>query len=73
MKFISLNYDDAHKVVDSNRFLNWDGWDIVTRRKSPGAWMDKRGIFADGQWWLQFRYPVRSNGTWEVPDIYVNR
>lgn len=73
MKFLTLGYDEAHDLVESNRFLSWDGWDIVTRRKSDAAWADKRGVFVDGQWWLQFRYPLRSDGTWGVPDIYANR
>ncbi len=72
MKYVQVDYDTAHNIVDNNQFLSWDGWDITTKRKSPNGYSDKRGVFADGEWWLQFRYPLRDDGTWKVPDIYVN-
>lgn len=72
MKYATLDYDAAHEVVERNRFLSWDGYDIVTHRKSENGYTNKRGVFKDGEWWLQFRYSLRPNGTWEVPEIYVN-
>lgn len=71
MKYVTLDYDTAHAVVEQNRFLSWDGYDIVTRRKSPNGFSDKRGRFVNNEWWIEFRYPLRNDGSWKVPDIYA--
>ena len=71
MKYKTLDYDEAHKIVEGNRFLRWDGWDIVTWRKDASGFMDTRGKFNRGAWGIEFRYPVRDDGTWKVPFAYV--
>jgi hypothetical protein len=76
MKYDVLDYDTAHKVVEGNRFLSWDGYDIVTWRKDAAGWMDPRGKFKPGRtggsWGIEFRYPLQDNGTWKVPTLYVD-
>jgi hypothetical protein len=72
MKYAVVDYASAHEIVERNMFLEWDGWDITTRRKSENGFSDKRGVFKNGEWWLQFRYPLRNDGTWKIPEIYVN-
>lgn len=71
MKYDVLDYDSAHAVVDGNRFLEWDGYDIVTWRKDASGWMDPRGQFKNGVWGIQFRYSLRDDGTWRIPRPYV--
>lgn len=71
MKYVTLGYDEAHKVVDTNRFLNWDGFTITTWRKDPAGYSDRRGEFHRGSWGITFRYPLRADGTWKVPENYV--
>ena len=70
MKSVMLNYDTAHEVVERNRFLSWDGWDIVTWRRDARGYSDKRGQFRDG-WGILFRYPVTDSGEWKIPENYV--
>jgi hypothetical protein len=72
MKYVTLDYDQAHKVEETNHFLSWNGYDIVTHRRSANGYSDKRGVFRDGEWWLQFRYPMTDKGLWKVPEIYVS-
>jgi hypothetical protein len=76
MKYQTLDYDTAHAVVDGNRFLAWDGWDIVTWRKDAEGWMDTRGKFKQGRkngaWGIEFRYPLQDDGTWRIPTPYVD-
>lgn len=77
MKYDVLDYDTAHKVVDNNRFLEWDGWDIVTWRKDAAGFTNTRGKFRKGRngggaWGIEFRYPVQADGTWKVPTSYVD-
>jgi hypothetical protein len=66
------DYDTAHKIVEDNKFLEWDGYDITTWRKNPGALMDRRGAFRDGAWGLLYRYPLQDDGTWNIPEIYYD-
>ena len=72
MKLASLDYATAHEVVERNKFLSWDGWDIVTWRKDPRGYSDRRGKFMNNAWGILFRYTVQPNGTWRVPENYVN-
>lgn len=78
MQFTNLNYDQAHRVVSRNRFLRWDGWDITTWRADAAGFMDTRGKFMPGKngkagrWGIEFRYPVRADGTWSIPTNYVD-
>jgi len=71
MIYSTLSYDEAHKIVESNRFLEWDGWSINTWRADPKGFSDVRGEFRDGQWCIIFRYPVKTDGTWSIPNSYV--
>lgn len=71
MKYVTLSHDEAHTVVEANRFLKWDGYDITTWRKDPAGYYDRRGEFQRGSWGITFRYPLRDDGTWKVPANYV--
>jgi hypothetical protein len=72
MKYASLDYDKAHTVVEGNRLLSWDGFDIITWRKDAAGFMDTRGKFRRGTWGIEFRYPLQGDGTWKVPVAYVD-
>lgn len=71
MNYITLDYDAAHEAVDNNRFLEWDGWTITTFRKNPRGYSDPRGKFVRGSWGIEYRYPVRNDGTWRIPSNYA--
>lgn len=73
MKYVSLDYDQAHAVQARNRFLEWDGWDLVTFRADPRGYTKQNGKFKNGVWGLEFRYPLNENGVWLVPEAYVTR
>lgn len=57
-------------VVDQNKALSWDGWDVVDRKYYPQAWKNKDGVFVKGKWYLQRKYEVTSEG-WHVPKKFV--
>lgn len=71
MKYDILNYDEAHSLVARNRFLRWDGYDIVTFKPNPKGFIDRRGQYRKGVWGIEFRYPLKDNGTWSVPESYA--
>lgn len=71
MNYKTLDYDAAHDLVAKNRFLRWEGWNIVTWKPNPRGYTDKRGQFRNGSWGIQYTYPLRSDGSWRIPDTYV--
>jgi hypothetical protein len=68
MKINSL--EQAEKIVENNKSLTWDGWNIVQLTKSPTAWMKPEGIRKDNEWFLQKHYNLSEEG-WELPAKFV--
>ena len=66
-----LDYDQADNVVETNRSLYWDGWDIVSWVRNPNGATNIRGMFRDGSWGIAKYFRMNSNGEWAVPDKYV--
>lgn len=64
------SYDYAHKMVENNKFLTWDGWDIVETKPSAGAEYKENGALIDGVWHYRNVFPVTEKG-WEVPNKYA--
>lgn len=73
MEYASITLDEAEAVVSRNRFLSWDGWTITTWRKDERGEYDRRGQRRRGKWGILFRYPVQNDGTYRIPQSYVNR
>lgn len=67
---IIINYEQAHDVVKNNKFLHWDGWDIVDFKFDANAEYDKRGIRYKNRWGFEKRYSPDHEG-WKVPQRYV--
>jgi hypothetical protein len=69
---VYVDYDMAHKIVDSRPNLYWDGWTIVEWRRDSEGFFNKNGSFRNGQWGRTMRrMDVSSSGTWKVPAKYV--
>jgi hypothetical protein len=64
------SYEKAHKIVDSNRSLFWDGWTIVEFKPSRDSVTSKNAIFKNGRWGYSKRFEPGENG-WKVPGKYV--
>lgn len=71
MKFSDVDYNTAHKIVDSNKNLSWNGWTIIEWKKNPDGYWNKFGSFRNGSWGVERKMPVQDNGTWRVPVKYV--
>jgi hypothetical protein len=67
---ITINYEQAHDVVKNNKFLHWDGWDIVDFKTDANAEFDKRGIRYNNRWGFEKRFSPDHEG-WKVPKRYV--
>jgi hypothetical protein len=57
-------------IVENNDSLSWNGWDVLQFTKSPSAWMKPEGVFKDGNWFIQKRFPISESG-WEIPQKLV--
>jgi len=64
--------EEMEKIVDSFRFLYWDGWDVIQTFPSDKARTSKRGIFKNGRWYLHNRYRPGAKG-WNIPDKLINK
>lgn len=64
------NYKYAHKIVNENRSLSWDGWNIVEFKPNPDAYFMEKGAFVNGKWGVKNVFPITEQG-WKVPKKYV--
>lgn len=69
---ININYEQAHKVVDSNKNLMWIGWDIIEYRYDNDAMYEKNSMRINGRWAKIKTYSL-DNAGWKVPDKYALR
>ena len=58
------------QIVDSNKNLDWSGWDVVERKLSPIGELSEDGVRIDGKWYSQKVYKLELSG-WNIPDKYV--
>ncbi|CAB5221906.1 hypothetical protein UFOVP359_128 [uncultured Caudovirales phage] len=64
------DYEQAHSIVQANKNLFWDGWNIVDWKADTLGEMSKDGMLRDGKWGLYKVYSPNENG-WEVPSRYA--
>lgn len=62
--------EQMEDIVDSRKFLHWDGWTVVHTFPSEKARTSKHGIFRNGRWYIQKRYELTIRG-WEVPSKII--
>lgn len=63
---LKLNYDAAHRFVDSYPPARWDGWDILIFKPTPAGASHSRGAFVNGQWGIQTRVSPDAEGNWKL-------
>lgn len=68
--FVS-NLDQMEQIVSSQKNLFWDGWTVVERTPNKEAMMDPKGVFINGNWYIQKRF-VPSRDGWKIPNKYVS-
>jgi hypothetical protein len=65
-----IGYEEAHAIVEKNKNLYWDGWNIIDWKADSLGEMSKGGLLKDGKWGFYKTYEPNENG-WEVPVKYV--
>lgn len=59
--------EEMEEIVDSFKFLYWDGWTVVQTFQSDKARTSRKGIFRRGRWYLHKRYEPTEKG-WNIPE-----
>lgn len=65
-----ITYEQAHDIVENNKSLHWDGWDIVEFKKDNSAEYHPKGVRRNGIWGFTKRYSPNDEG-WRLPNKYV--
>lgn len=70
MIMLVSSLDEMEKIVQRNRNLRWEGWDVWFSYPSEKARTSKFGVRIKGEWHLQRCIPVTEEG-WHIPRKYV--
>ena len=68
MKINSL--EQMETIVENNKSLFWDGWNVKEVTPSQTGWTKTNGVFRDNKWFIQKNYSVGYDG-WEIPNKFV--
>ncbi len=66
---IVSSLSQMENLVDKNKNLSWDGWDVVSYAKKSNSEFMNNGSFNrnNGKWYTKTVYPCHENG-WNIPD-----
>ena len=73
MKMVNINYNTAHRIVDKNADLFWNGWTISEWKKNPDGYFKTNGLFKNNSWGIKKDFLIKEDGTWDVPAKYMAR
>ena len=68
MKINSL--EEMETIVENNKSLLWDGWNVKEITPSPTGWTKPSGMFRNNEWFIQKHYNLRYDG-WDIPNKFV--
>lgn len=64
--------ETMEKIVENNKTLSWDGWNVIESKPSPTGWMDTAGAYVNGVWTTRKIFAL-SDGGWEIPTKFVGK
>lgn len=70
IKMLIKSLEQMESIVEKNKMLSWDGWDVVKSEPNNAGWRFPNGKFIKGKWYVQRRFSLTSRG-WELPDKLV--
>lgn len=73
MPSFELDYDSANKFVDKNKSKGffWDGYTLIKWTPGHNGYMEKNGMYRNGQWGYATKFRMTNQGTWKLSDKYV--
>ena len=66
---IVKNLNTMEKIVNKNKNLIWNGWDVIDLKESNVAKSSLLGIRIKDKWYLHRTYKLDRNG-WDIPNKY---
>jgi hypothetical protein len=63
------NLEDMQLIVNRNKDLSWDGWDVVHHSPSLEAEFSDDGIFKNNKWYKRKIFFLTEIG-WKIPDSF---
>lgn len=63
--------ETMEKIVEKNKKLGWQGWDVVFSYPSEKARTSKFGARVNDVWHMQRIFKLGSDG-WHIPKDYIN-
>jgi hypothetical protein len=61
--------ETMERIVQKNKNLIWDGWNIIDLKKSEIGRTSPNGIRVKNEWYLHRVYEITSKG-WDIPNKY---
>ena len=62
--------DRMEEIVKNNKFLHWDGWDVLSAFPNEKARVSANGARVNKVWCMVRRFPVTESG-WDIPKKLV--
>jgi hypothetical protein len=62
--------EQMEEIVNNNKTLSWDGWNVVELTKSKSAVFKTDGAYVDGSWYIKNIFSPNRDG-WRIPNKYV--
>jgi hypothetical protein len=58
-------------IVNNNKTLSWDGYDVLYSVKTEKARTSPQGVRIGSSWFIQKRYTLSRDG-WDIPTKFVD-
>jgi hypothetical protein len=65
-----MSLEQMEQIVDRNKSLSWNGWDVVELTKNPTAMFKTNGAVINGIWYIKNVFPISQDG-WRIPNRYA--
>lgn len=62
--------EQMEQLVQNNKPLSWDGWNVVELTKLNSAVFRTDGVFVNGSWYIKNIFSPDRDG-WRIPNKYV--
>jgi hypothetical protein len=64
--------EEMQTIVENNKTLAWDGWNVIQLKASPLADMQINAKFINGKWYETTNIELSEKG-WDVPNKLVQK
>jgi hypothetical protein len=69
---VNITLSQAESLVERNPNFSWDGWTLLHRKQNDFAQYKPSGVFVNRKWYLQKRFTLNDDGTYNVPKALAN-